>query len=323
MSTLTLRERMLGGLWGAVTGDALGVPVEFQDRASLRRNPVTGMRAFGTHRQPAGTWSDDSSLLLCSVESLAERGEFDSADLAQRFIRWERHAHWSPHGDVFDIGIATSSAIGRLEAGVSPELAGGADVYDNGNGSLMRILPNALAFYGASPENLAKIAARSSSLTHRHPRSQMACVYYCLFARELMMGQVPTDALSATNATFAPLYAQEPFHSERLSFQFLEDGRLATRTEYEIDSSGYVMHTLSASLWCLLTSASYEETVLKAVNLGGDTDTTCTVAGGLAGLLYGVDAIPADWRCQLARRGDLERLFTQFLQRFLPTSSSS
>ena len=69
MNPLSLRERMLGGLWGALTGDALGVPGEFQDRASLRRNPVTGMRAYGTHRQPAGTWSDDSSLLLCSVES--------------------------------------------------------------------------------------------------------------------------------------------------------------------------------------------------------------------------------------------------------------
>lgn len=323
MSALHLLDRLLGGLWGAVTGDALGVPVEFQDRASLRRNPVTGMRAFGTHRQPAGTWSDDSSLLLCSAESLAECGEFNAADLAQRFIRWERHAYWSPHGDVFDIGVATSSAIGRLEAGVPPELAGGADVYDNGNGSLMRILPNALAFYYHPPEFLAKIAQRSSSLTHRHPRSQMACAYYCLFAKELVRAKTPAEALARTNATFAQLYAQEPFHSERMNFQLLEDGRLATRKEDEIDSSGYVMHTLTASIWCLLTSTSYEETVLKAVNLGGDTDTTGTVAGGLAGLLYGLEAIPAEWRHQLARHDDLASLFDRFLRPFLPVSTSS
>jgi ADP-ribosyl-[dinitrogen reductase] hydrolase len=100
----------------------------------------------------------------------------------------------------------------------------------------------------------------------------------------------------------------------------IEDGKLASRDEAEISSSGYVMHTLTASLWCLLTSRSYEETVLKAVNLGEDTDTTGTVAGGLAGVLYGLDAIPSDWRLQLARHDDVAALVSTFLKRFLQTS---
>ncbi len=312
-SELSTEDRMRGALWGALAGDALGVPVEFLSREAVRKNAVTAMRGQGTHNQPAGTWSDDSSLLLCSAESLAVCGGFDASDLGGRFVRWESEGHWTPHGSVFDMGVATSQAISRLAQGTPPEEAGGADVNSNGNGSLMRILPIALWFYESPPTELASLAQRASCLTHRHPRSQMACALYCLLIRELMVGVAPDEAFHTSLVTFGKLYEKSPFAEERLSFQLLEAGNLGELLEQDIASSGYVMHTLVASIWCLLTSKSFEETVLKAVNLGGDTDTTGTVAGGLAGAHFGVKALPAAWSACLARNREVEALFTQFL----------
>jgi ADP-ribosylglycohydrolase len=315
MSTsLSLQNRIGGALWGAVAGDALGVPVEFQSRQSLREKPVETMRGFGTHGQPPGTWSDDSSLLLCTAASLATCEQFDSADLADRFVRWSVDGYWTPHGDVFDIGVATSWAIRRLQSGISPEEAGGNDEYSNGNGSLMRILPIALWFQDSTPESLAVYAQRASSITHRHPRSQMACALYCLLVRALLRGMAAADAWRESVQTFTQYFQHEPYLAERLHFRLLESETLGNRTEHDIDSSGYVMHTLTSAVWCLLTSQSFEETVLKAVNLGGDTDTTGCVAGGLAGAYYGELGIPADWKNVLARHGDVDLLLSQFLE---------
>jgi ADP-ribosylglycohydrolase len=308
------KDQIHGALWGAVVGDALGVPVEFQSRQSLRTNPVTGMRGFGTHGQPAGTWSDDSSLLLCTVDSLVSCRGFNPADLGQRFVRWESFGYWTPHGDVFDVGMATFQAISHLAHGMSPEEAGGTDEYSNGNGSLMRILPMAIWFRESPDEELAVYARRASSLTHRHARSQMACALYCLMIKKLLDGASAEEAFEDARKSFGRIYASVPFAQERSHFQFLETGRLSNATEMEINSSGYVMHTLTAGIWCLLTSKSFEETVLKAVNLGGDTDTTGCVAGGLAGACYGAESIPEIWKATVAREQALAALFTQFTE---------
>jgi len=253
--------------------------------------------------------------MLCTVDSLAACGAFDPDDLGSRFVRWETDGYWTPHGSVFDIGIATSHAISRLALGAPPEEAGGDDEYSNGNGSLMRILPVALWFHDSPCEDLVRLAHRASSLTHRHPRSQMACALYCLLVRNLLNGAAPADAFRAATNAFGQIYEDPPFFAERLHYQLLEAGKLASLPEGEIGSSGYVIHTLTASIWCLLTSNSFDETVLKAVNLGGDTDTTGTVAGGLAGACYGVKSIRPDWTACLARREDVASLFAQLLSR--------
>jgi ADP-ribosylglycohydrolase len=321
MSTLSQNDRMAGALWGALAGDALGVPVEFMSREMILKNPVTAMRGHGTHNQPAGTWSDDSSLLLCTVESLAACSKFDPADLGKRFVRWERDGYWTPHGTVFDIGIATSRAISRLASRTPPEEAGGDDVESNGNGSLMRILPIALWFRTSPAGELATLAQRASSLTHRHPRSQMSCALYCLLVRELLTGTAPADALRTALHAFGRVYHQPPFLGERRHFQRLERGGIEKAPEREIGSSGYVIDTLTASIWCLLTSGSFEETVLKAVNPGSDTDTTGCVAGGLAGALYGLKSIPAEWKNRLARHGEIAALFTKFTAAQRPSTT--
>lgn len=140
---MSQRDRILGALWGAIVGDALGVPVEFQHRGTLQAAPVLGMRGFGSHNQPPGTWSDDSSMTLCTIESLLETG-FDTDDMGRRFVDWYNAERWTPWGKVFDIGMTTRSALLAVARGTKAELAGGITESSNGNGSLMRILPVAL-----------------------------------------------------------------------------------------------------------------------------------------------------------------------------------
>ena len=163
--TTFLKEKILGGLWGAIIGDALGVPVEFKSREEVRRNPVTAMRGHGTFKQPPGTWSDDSSLLLCTVESLIEG--FDTNRMGQLFIRWYNDSYWTPWGKTFDVGIATQAGIKRMMRGIPPEEAGGLNENDNGNGSLMRILPVGLYCADSSVAEIFEYAALASSLLRR------------------------------------------------------------------------------------------------------------------------------------------------------------
>ena len=323
MNNPSKRSRILGGLWGSVVGDALGVPVEFKDRTEVQADPVVGMRGFGTHRQPPGTWSDDSSLLLCSAESLVMH-EFNTDDMGERFLAWRREEMWTPWGKVFDVGTATSQALGRIASGVRPEMAGGGEENSNGNGSLMRILPVVLRFAQLPIAKLTDRIHRASAITHRHPRSQMACGLYALLVRQLLESTQPDEAFRKASDEFRAFYDADPWWGAELqSFQLLLAGDMAERPESEIDSGGYVMETLAASIWCLLTTRSFKDCVLKAVNLGRDTDTTGCVAGGLAGVAYGVESIPADWVAQLARREDLERLFDEFADLTLEGQKSS
>lgn len=308
---LTLPARMRGALWGALAGDALGVPVEFLPRAARVADPVVGMRAYGTHRQPAGTWSDDGALLLCTVESLAEKG-FDIVDMGRRFVAWVTHGHWTAHGDVFDIGGATSLALQRIQQGVPAEAAGGTDEGSNGNGSLMRILPVALFSHEEETATLGDRISRASAITHGHERSRLACVFYALVVRQLLRG---ADAGAAHRTACAEFTTRHGGSPEFGHFAEVLQPGLADVPEISIRSGGYVMETLEAALWCLLTTHSFAECVLHAVNLGSDTDTTGCVAGGLAGALYGEAALPAEWRAALPRQDELAALFAAFLSR--------
>jgi ADP-ribosyl-[dinitrogen reductase] hydrolase len=304
-------QRLQGGLYGSLVGDALGVPVEFQNRAKRQQDPVTSMRAFGTWNQPAGTWSDDGSLLLCAVESLAERG-FDTQDMGERFVRWLQEGHWAAHGRVFDIGHATHQALDRIALGTPAEQAGGQSESSNGNGSLMRLLPVPLATLTADLDTFCDQIERASAITHGHARSKLACVLHGLLVRALMQGENPAAAHASAASEFQRRYAD---HTEYPHFLPLLDPNLDQQHESSIASTGYVLHTLHAALWCLLTTGSFEECVLKAVNLGDDTDTTGCVAGGLAGVVHGVEAIPEAWLTVLPQQSNLQNLFRTFIHR--------
>jgi ADP-ribosyl-[dinitrogen reductase] hydrolase len=300
-------------------GDALGVPVEFAGREARQRDPILTMRGYGTHQQPAGTWSDDSSLTFCLAETLAQPAGLastpDLADFGRRATNWLDHSYWTATGVTFDVGGATRTAIGRLRQGVPPTQAGPRSALDNGNGALMRILP--LVFHRTwQVEVLDMNAAWTlteavASVTHGHPRSTLGCFLYLVLARGLASGLRASAAYEQLQALANPWLQNQakgaPFY-EWPSYQRLLNGSLPALPEAEIQSSGYVVHTLEAALWCLVRYDTYASTVLAAVNLGEDTDTTGAVAGGLAGLAYGEAAIPPDWLAVLARRVDIEDL---------------
>ena len=253
-------DKVMGGLLGLAVGDALGVPVEFTPRSQLKKKPVTDFRGDGTHGQPPGTWSDDSSLAFCLAESLC-RG-FDLRDMANRFCRWLDEGYWTPHGRVFDVGSTTEKAIRRLKEGVNPVEAGARDEDSNGNGSLMRILP--LAYYVekmSRPEQF-ELTHQVSCLTHCHPWSQMACGMYIQFAVNLLRGQEPEEAYKGMAAEAIKYYSRLPYRCELPDFARILEANIQELPEESINSSGYVIDTLEASLWCFLNSKSYEETVL-------------------------------------------------------------
>jgi ADP-ribosyl-[dinitrogen reductase] hydrolase len=312
---VSLQNRILGGLWGVAVGDALGVPVEFRSPKDRERDPVTDLRGYGTHNQPPSTWSDDTSLTLCTVDTLFQAGE-DYQALGESFVLWLDAKIWTPHDAVFDVGNATSDAIRRLARGVPPFEAGRDDELSNGNGSLMRILPVAIWFAERQTADAVEAAHRFSALTHRHPRSQVGCAIFCLVARRLLAG---VDAFSAIDAAWKDAIRHtnvEPFASELRAYSRISVASDLKRLRVaEIRGSGYVVDALEASLWCLLSTKSFKQAVLRAVNLGDDTDTTGAITGALAGIRYGLDAIPEDWRARLARRDDLEKLFNAFVAR--------
>ncbi|MDZ8222895.1 MULTISPECIES: ADP-ribosylglycohydrolase family protein [unclassified Nostoc] len=302
--------KTLSGLMGLCVGDALGVPVEFTSRAERVKSPVTTMQGYGTWNQPLGTWSDDSSLSFCLAECLCRGYSLDA--IANSFWRWYKEAYWTPRGDVFDIGQTTHTAIMRLKQGVVPHQAGGKVENSNGNGSLMRILPMAYCHRNFTLGELLARVHDVSAITHAHARSQMACGIYISIAVALLEGADLQTAYLQGLQDIQPIYSVREFLLEKPHFGRVLSGEIAKVPVEEINSGGYVIDTLESSLWCLLNSSSYSEAVLKAVNLGGDTDTTAAVTGGLAGIYYGVENIPKQWINQIARRQDIIYLAERF-----------
>lgn len=298
-------------LLGSAVGDALGVPAEFTSRKHLAKHPITSMTGFGTHNQPAGTWSDDSSLTFCLAESLCNG--YDLADQARWFRKWRNDNCWTPHGQIFDIGVTTDSAIMRSERVTDPRLAGPREIHSNGNGSLMRIAPLALYLSRVDQRQRTNAAMDASCLTHGHVRSQLGCAFYVDLLTRVIQGDGFTSALTNCQAFMATLIESE-FPEERLAFTLALDPDLIRQPIKAISGSGYVLHTLTASIWCCARAKSFQEAVLTAVNLGDDTDTTGAVTGALAGMIFGVDSIPHDWIQSLARIDDINPLCERFAQ---------
>lgn len=298
-------------LFGLAVGDALGVPVEFMSREDISKNPVTEMREFGTHHQPMGTWSDDASLAFCLAESLTKG--YDVQDIADNFVKWKYKNLWTARGEVFDIGIATSSAIDRIANNKNPIECGGADVSSNGNGSLMRILPLLFEIKDYGLNERFKIISDVSSITHRHPISIISCFYYMEYAKCLVAGFDRFEAYHLLRKIFIPIAETLGFTDDVVYYlSRLTEENIFDVPMDKIHSSGFVVHSLEASIYNILTTNSYEEAVLQAVNMGQDTDTTAAITGGLAGLIYGVDSIPKEWINVLARKEDISDLADRY-----------
>ena len=304
-----------GAILGFATADALGVPVEFTSRDERKQDPVCEMRSGGAHGQPAGTWSDDTSMTLCMIHSLIENG-IDYEDQMVRFADWMENGNYTARGDVFDIGGATRRAISKFLLG-NPAIECG-DASDNacGNGSLMRIMP--LAFYLEGKygnwqldERTAKIIHLASDITHANRRCEMACGIYSSIIFQMCSGGYLPNAVMGGLIPALFYYRDHPDFKD-LYGEFEPMLGIASWTEDDIKSGGYVIDTLQAAVWCLLTTEGYADCVIKAVNLGRDTDTTAAVAGALAGMWYGANTIPVDWKEALAKYDEIIALSKRF-----------
>ena len=298
---------ILDGIVGLAVADAIGVPVEFNDRESLWMDPVVDIRSYGTYNQPEGTWSDDTSMTLCLIESLTKR--LDYRDIMDNFLKWFNNGEYTAHDELFDIGNTTSEALIRYSNGISPIKCGGISEYDNGNGSLMRILPILFYIedtYGKHLKNNKEVFEtihNISSLTHAHKRSHIACGIYILVASEILHNESLSVAIKrGIDRAFNYYKELDDYKEELKHFSRLMENNFKDLNEDMIKSGGYVVDTLESAIWCLLNTQSCKECVLKAVNLGGDTDTTAAITGGLAGLKYGYSEVPGKRKETLVRR---------------------
>lgn len=302
-------------LYGVAVGDALGFPVQFLPRTARSRNPVLDMGVLG-NLQPGqkgiaadqiGLWSDDTSLTLCLAKSLLQG--FDLRDQAERFVAWLDKGYLSALDYAFDEGIITTDSLSNVRSIISRQdytqlsaLRDNSDEYSNGNGSLMRILPLLLHIRGKEIAEQFELVWNAGALTHPHIRSALACLAYLRFAEHLINGVDKHAAYLQMQQEMAALMAEiRCSPQEQAALQRVITLPLHILSEAEIKSDGYVISSLEAALWCILTSDTYPETVLKAVNLGLDTDTTAAIAGGVAALIYGYDGIPAAWVAALCK----------------------
>lgn len=307
----------LSGIMGVVVGDALGVPVQFMSRAEVKEKNVTGMVGYMTFNLPEGSWSDDSSLTLATLSSIKERGCIDCEDIMKRFVDWFDDGKYTPYGYPYDIGNTCKKAIRRFKNGYDRFQCGCRDENSNGNGSLMRIMPACLFVYESVKQGVLKeeeglhFIHEISALTHAHLRSKMACGFYYFLVKAILdeEGSLVERLQNGMDEAVDFYYRElenifQVAHFERL-FDLEEFGNTK---EADIKSSGYLIDSMEAAVWSLITTESYEAALLKVINLGEDTDTIGAIAGGLAGLFYGYDNIPKEWKDCIVMKEWIEKL---------------
>jgi ADP-ribosylglycohydrolase len=292
-----LASALAGGVWGHLIGDALGVPYEFTPRRKIGR---VEWGHVGTYGQPSGTWSDDGGLILSLLDSLLAKG-FDLEDQGRRAVKWMDEGDYKP-GERFDIGNTTRRALERVRAGMAAELAGGEGEDEVGNGSLMRILPIALVMRATVPHELARLAMRASRVTHRQPRAQLVCGLYTLIAQALLGGASSEEAMTGAQIVMRTL-AQDGD----------EEAWAAIVGYEERNGSGYAVDSFWSAWEALSGARDYEDAVVRAVRMGNDTDTTAAVAGGLAGIHWGLEGIPQEWRTGMRGQEIVQPLVARLL----------
>ncbi|MEM8550076.1 MAG: ADP-ribosylglycohydrolase family protein [Verrucomicrobiota bacterium] len=296
-------EQLRSGILGLLVGDAVGVPYEFRlpeelpPREQIDMIPPEGFMRTYAH-VPLGTWSDDGAQALCLLASLQACGYYHPHDFAKRLLRWHDHGYMAVDHYVFDIGNQTSVSIARLKKGHSTDVSGLCGERNNGNGSLMRCLPLALTHRGNNTE-LVIDAHRQSKLTHGHPRAQVCCALFCLWARFEMYGQ--PEAWTAAMLCLRELYCDDSLRRHEL------DGVIQPEAPACGTGTGYVVDCLHSARWAC-QGKDYREIIQRAVSLGHDTDTTACVAGGIAGLRHGAGGIPEEWVAALRGKDILDKI---------------
>lgn len=326
------------GIVGFAIGDAMGVPIEFEEREELLKHPVKKMLSYGSHDVPKGCWSDDTSMVLATMDSIIDTKSINYNDMADKFCDWINDAKYTSTNELFDIGITTKNSlikywnsknpyysafgIGRTtlvsinkynKNKVDATKCGGTSFEDNGNGSLMRILPISFYLYYKNNElkddTIYEIVKNVSSITHGHEISIMGCVIYVIYILNILKGLSKIESYERINDfNFKKYFSNETI---KLYKRILKNEIPNLKID-DIDSKGYVVCTLETVLWVTLKANNFEESIIGAINLGNDTDTIGALVGGISGLLYGYESIPKDWLTDLKRKKYIEQMCINF-----------
>ncbi len=318
---LTKQDRIAGGLYGLLIGDALGVPYEFYEAEKLppcdeiEMIPPAGFRKT-YENVAAGTWSDDGAQALCLFQSLLDQNGFCLEDFSDRVLSWYEDGVWAVGGEVFDVGIQTAYALRGYKNGLLPEECGMLNPDGKGNGALMRVLPLVLwhSVHGSPDKEqrtkeLVEDAHRQCLITHGHVCNQVCCALYCLAAQKLLEGLEAHEAIEAGLGALRRSYQDLPEYEQELEWSIRPD------QTWEGTGTGYVVDCLRSAFMIFLQASDYEDGVKRAVLLGNDTDTTACVAGGLLGIRYGVQGIPDRWMSMLREREKADELLKRCLER--------
>ena len=306
---MEMRDKIAGGFYGLLIGDALGVPYEFNKAEQLppyeKIDMIPPLDFKKTYPQvEAGTWSDDGAQALCLLDSLISQGGFSLNSFSDLLSAWYEDGLWAVNNVVFDVGIQTGNALHAYKNGLPAGECGLLNPQGKGNGALMRVLP--LAFWHRDRKKLVLDAHEQCLITHGHPCNQVCCALYCLAARGLLDGLGAKEAIRESVMALGEIYRDMPEHEQELEWS------IRPQDSWEGNGTGYVVDCLRSAFMILEQTSGYVEAVKRAVLLGNDTDTTACVTGGLAGCLYGLQGIPKDWLSMLQERDKAEKLLERF-----------
>ncbi len=300
---IPLIDRFTGTLVGVACGDALGGPLEeIPEHPCMTKRPVTEMIGGGYLNLLSGQITDDSEMTLCLARSLLEKNTFDPQDIANKFLEWHLDNPIGEGGTIRDSLEKYKMDQKWYDASNNEK-----GINSTGNGSLMRCSPLSLFFYNACNHkgetlmsdtdpstiflSLNEAATKQCLITHRHPE----CIYASKFMNILLVSL---------------LYGEEKFSAHKNALQYLHGSRELYDRLSKVQNvkrhrtTGIVSDTLETSVFCFLSTDSYESAIITSANLGGDSDTIAAITGGMAGTYYGEKAIPERWKKKLVDRNN-------------------
>ncbi len=302
-------DKIADGFFGLCVGDALGLPVDCRSREYLKGNPVVDLEGFGTYNQADGTWSDSSSLTFCAAEALISGFSFET--LAEKFILWHDTGFWTPSGEVigkWNIASKVVEALRNRYSGNHPAEEPAGDT----NFPVLWMLPFAYVLYKLPVPKRMKTIKELIGFIRPDPVEEIGSAFYLEVAISLLSGTPIRDSVLATQEVISNYYKG---YEELSRFGSLLGGKIVSLTEKDVHAANDMVPFITAVIWTLLQNNGYRESVLRAVNLGEDTDCLGAAVGGLAGIAYGFDSIPDEWVTKLARREDISKLISRFAEK--------
>lgn len=305
-------------LYGFIVGDAMGVPIEFEDREKLINKPVTSMLGYGSHDVEAGVYSDDTSMTLATMDSIIKQnGIINYNDIADKFCNWVNNNEYTATNKIFDIGMTTKYALIKyFNNKIDATMCGGTNINENGNGSLMRMLPIALyCFYKniKGDNEIFTLVKNSSSITHAHDISILGCYIYVRYVISLLETKNKISSYNFIKKLDYSMFIEEV----KLEYSRILFSDISILNINDVNSSGYVVDTLEAVFWIILNCSSYNESIIGAINLGGDTYTIGAITGSIAGILYGYDNISKRWISKLKNKDYIDEIIIKFENTFV------